>query len=517
MKLQRIVSVFIIMMLLCATGCGGGGGNDDTNLPGHEISLCMRTPDTLNPILTVQTSCSRIYDLIYDSLVYVDKELRPVSALAEKCSVSDDGKTIKFTLREGILWHDGKAFTSYDVQYTFRQIMNSEAGIYKNRLSGVTGLTVVDINHFNISLAEPNVNILNLLDFPIIPVHNSEPDKTPIGTGMYKFAGASGQDGMVLERNDSWSLGEKPQFKRINVKFTDSEDDIFSLVNLGEVSSAVTDINHVGGIGADSKAQTLLAPTLKYEFLGLNFDNGALCSQYVRQAISYALNRDEISDSAYYGYAEPANAPVPGTSWLYDADYNRFGYDTEKAVESLTEGGYALNDGVYTKTTEEGGIISLDFTILVNDDNPFRIKSGEIICKHLAAAGIQATLLKLPFDEYIERIQSGEYSMFLGGYDLSADLDFRFMLSTDAIENGTNVFNYSSIDMDRATNALCTPRTDDEIRKAYSNFQMVFSRDVPIVGIGFLNDVFIYSDSLDIGEGFASYKVYREINSWKLK
>lgn len=517
MKLKRMVSVFLMLTLLCVTGCSGGGESSEDNLLGHEISLCMRTPDTLNPILTVQSSCARVYDLIYDSLVYVDKELRPVSALAEKCSISDDGKTIKFTLHEGILWHDGKAFTAYDVQYTFNQIMNSEDSMYKSRLDDVEEITVVDINHFNISLSEPNVNILNLLDFPIIPVHNSEPEKTPIGTGMYKFIEMVGQDSIVLERNDSWMLGDRPEFKRINIKLIDSDDDIFSLVNLGEVSAAVTDVDHVGGIGADSKVLSVMVPTLKYEFLGLNFDNGALCSQRVRQAISYAVNRDEISSGAYYGYSSPANAPVPGTSWLYDADYNRFGYDPEMATECLTGAGYSLSDGVYKKTTEEGGIISLDFTILVNEDNAFRIKSGEIICKQLAAAGMQATLLKLPFDEYIERIQNGEYSMFLGGYDLSADLDFRFMLSTDGIESGTNVFNYSSIDMDRATSALCTPTSDDGIKKAYSNFQMVFSRDVPIVGIGFVNDVFFHSDSIDVGEGFASYKVYREINSWKLK
>lgn len=521
MKIKRILAVFIIISIFFLTACGNNKGENakeeiEQSLSEEVISLCMIQPDTLNPLLTLQSSNADVYDLIYDSLVYVDKELRPVSALAERCSVSEDGKTIDFTLKEGITWHDGKAFTSFDVEHTFKQIMGAEKGLYKDRLANVTDISVTDTLHFKMYLAEPNVSILNLLDFPIVPLHISDLEKNPIGTGMYKFVEIDNKK-MKLQRNENWLLGDKPKFKKVNVTIVDSEEDTFSLLKLGEASVAAAEISKMGTFGAGNNIVIESYPTLQYEFLGMNFENDALSSYGVRQAISYAVNRDKITDDVYYGYADAANAPVPSTSWLYDPDYNRFSYDAEKAKALLLSDGYVESDGVCVKETEDGSSLWLEFSILVNEDNSYRMKSAESICKSLAEIGIKAYVTAVPFEEYLEKIEAGEYSLFMGGYNLSADMDFRFMLSSDAIENGTNIFKYSSIDMDNATKALCTPTTDEGIKEAYSYFQMVFSRDVPFAGIAFINGVIARNNRIETGGNTASYKIYRDLNLWSLK
>ena len=152
---MKRINAFLLIMVIVLTGCNKSGGtlpSETKENPDGSITLSMRAPDTLNPIKTELYSDMLVLDLVYDSLVYVDREMRPVPYLAEKCTLSADRKTIHFTLKSGIQWHDGAAFTSSDVEYTFKAIREAgEDSTYYSRLENIESIKIIDIFRFIIT------------------------------------------------------------------------------------------------------------------------------------------------------------------------------------------------------------------------------------------------------------------------------------------------------------------------------------------------------------------------------
>lgn len=486
----------------------------ETPVEGGSISLSMRTPDSLHPIFTKQESNIKIYNLIYDGLIYVDSEMRPVPYLAESCTISSDKATINFTLKSGVHWHDGVAFTSADVAHTFDLIKNAgEESIYTERLEKVERVTILDDLRFNIKLTEPYVNILNLLDFPIVPAHRADLETTPVGTGQFKFVEFQPKKIMKLVKNDNWSQGKPPYIDTLDVKIVDNTDDVVSVLRIGEISAATSDISGLGGFGIGGNIKAVEYPTLKYEFVGFNHLNPGLSSNKVRQAISHGIDRDLVIDEFYFGFATDVNSPVPSESWLYSRETDIRDFNVEKSRALLFEEGFVDNngDGYLEKTLDDGNIISLHFSLLVNEDNPSRVKCAKWLVSALKEVGISAFVKQVPWDEYVALLESGNFDMFIGGFDLSASLDYMFMLGTNGYGN---YMGYSSASMDNAILDLYSKSTDEEIKSAYREFQYIFTRDVPVAGLCFENELLIYNNKVKGIKTPSFSNVYRDINEW---
>ena len=533
---MKKLTVLLLVFALLLTACGNSNNNKDNpdssalNYISENPSLSMRTPETLNPIFMNQESNIQAFQLIYDSLVYIDSELRAVPYLAESCSISSGGKTLDFVLKSGITWHDGVQFTSKDVKYTIEQILNAEVPcIYTERLKNVESVSIVDDTHFSIKLKKAYLPILNLLDFPIVPSHKKDIDTTPVGTGQYKFVEYIPKKAIVLKRNDEWKIGDVPAIENLDIRILDKDKDVVSVVKLGEVSAVETDFTKAGDFGSSGTIKAIKYPTTKYEFLGFNCEHPVLSSPVVRRAISRAINRNEIAESVYFGYARPANAPIPPDSWMNNEETSLF--DTALASSLLKSDGWEDidSDGILEKTleitNEEEGEASttpqkikrdfeLSFTVLVNSDNLFRVQAFEALCKTLKEVGIRVTMIKTSWDDYNEKIINGKYDMFMGGYDLSASLDFEFMLGSDSSEN---YYKYSSEAMDNAISGLYTPASNTEIKAAYTAFQSVFTAEAPVAGLYFLDNVFIHNSKLQDVTIPSYSKIYRNINLWKYK
>lgn len=512
---MRILSVFFALLL---SGCNPGAGSEHPTDGGTEnggITLAMHAPKSLHPLKTNQNANVLIYDLIYDSLVYVDREMRPVPYLAENCTVSPDKKTIFFTLRSDILWHDGAAFTASDVEHTINTIRQiGEDGIYFNKLAYVESVEVVDMLHFNLILREPHITVLNNMDFPIIPCHRTDLDTTLVGTGQYKLETYSPQKSIVLKRNMDFRLSPVPETEYITVKILEPSTSEANMVKIGEVTAVTASLDGIGGLGIGGNTTITKYPTLSYEYIGFNFRNPHLASYRVRYAISYAIDRARMIDDAYLGYGRATCVPVPPTSYLYiGAETDKIQYDPEKAKALLYEDGYVEENGVMTKTSEEGESMPLRLTILRNEENAYRKKYVNAAVETLSAIGIAVEVISLPFADYKTRLSEGNFDLYAAGCRFSQDLSYDFLLgSGKTAQDG-----YVSQDMDLARDGLRYPAQDAELTTAYKYFAEIFLRDMPFAGIAFLDGALVHSTDLQGVENLASSKIYRNIGQWKLQ
>lgn len=513
--MKKIIPFLLIIFIL--TSCSSAPNENNTNqsesdsAPGT-LTLYTATQDFMHPLYTKLSSNQKIYDLMYDSLICIASDMSIVPRLAEKSVISKDFTKICFTLKPGILWHDGKDFTSADVVYTINLILNEENPTnYTSRLSQyISRVQAEDDLNFSVYLKKPYARVLYLMDFPIVPA-NSGSDSLPAGTGKYKLESISREKQVNLTKNNLWTLDTIPVEDKLTVQIVSSDENGLSMLKTGELSAYDADISEIAEFGYADKIESLGYPSLNYEFLGFNFSNQVFADSAVRHAVSYLIDRDKISSEIYFGYAQSANSPVPPSAFFYNKEADKCTFSSDSASKALTDGGWVRSqNGVYQKALNDE-LYTLSASLIVNEDNKMRVAAANIIASSLNSAGMSITVEPLPFDTYVERLQSGQYAMFMGGTELSANLDFGFLLSSHGY---LNFMRYSSEEAENAIQNTYTAVSTDSIKKAYLEFQYVFTNDCPITGIAFTQNVLLYRNTIKgISKPFYS-RPYSGINKW---
>lgn len=516
--MKRLTLIIIsIAFFLCSCSPRQDGGSALTAPETKDsISLFMDSPDTLNPLYTTQSTNEKIYSLIYDSLLYVKDDMTVEGQLAESVTVSRDAKSIIIALKDGIFWHDGTPFTADDVKYTFDLIKKrNPVSTYQSRLADMSSMVVNDNLHCTLYLKRPNARIIYLLDFPIVPAHKQDIDVSPCGTGRYVFKELVPNKHMLLTKNTLWTVGNIPIEENVSVKILRDTTDLISVLKVGDISAVAADTSDIAAIGYDENIGIEKYPTMKYEYIGFNLMEGSFSDPPVRKAVSAAINRQAVLHDAYFGYGEAVNAPIPPTSFMYNKEADKCEYTENSFRDILAQSGYADSnaDGIYDKTTD-GGFTQIYGTILVNNENMSRVTSANLIATQLSQSGMNVSVEAVPWDDYINRLYNGEFTMFLAGTDFTQNLDLAPLLASTSVIGGLNFMNYCSTDMDSAIAATYSAITNDDAEKAYLNLQYVFTRDMPVAGLFFLDGALLHSLKLHGVSSPCESKVYHSINNW---
>lgn len=517
--MRKALIILLTAVLLFATSC-----NKSTDTPQQSpdvnkenISFYLTAKDNLNPIIADTENDVAVFSMIYDSLIYLERDMTITPQLAKSCTVSEDMMSISFVLRDDVLWHDGEKFTAEDVKYTIDAIKGTgEYSIYFDSLTTVADVIIVDDYNFTLKLSAPYARIVNLLDFPIIPAHCPSIDKTPMGTGKYKFLEKYKADSIVLTKNNLWPLGELPIEEKINIRILGNSSDEFTLFKTGEIDILNVSASQISNFGLADKSKYVQYLTPKYEFLGFNLNNKVFADSAVRKAVSAAINRDEIVKTAYLGLGNSTNSPIPPTSYFYNLDADKAGFSIEEAKTLLKDAGWSdiTGDGVLEKNID-GVLYTLESSLLVNSENPLRVTAAEKICEMLSAVGFKVYKNSVDWETYYQRINSDEFGIFIGGIEFSPSFDYSFFLSSWAVENGQNFMNYASQDMDAAISKTHTAVSMDECKNAYLEFQYVFTRDLPATGILFQNSSIVYQNDISGAIEACFSKPYKDISRWR--
>ncbi|MBN4069919.1 hypothetical protein JYU11_03320, partial [bacterium AH-315-G05] len=311
------------------------GRNKDTNL-----ILSVTRFKTLNPLLNNNRSLVQVHKLIYESLVSFDEEMKVVPQLAQKWEVSEDGRTIDFTIRQNVYWHDGKEFSIDDIIFTFDVIKKA----YKDRKTHSPYediadliLSKVDDNTVRFYFERPIGTALDLLVFPILPSHlflEGNLDKLYsndfplVGTGRYKIKEYLRMRQLTLIKNDRY-WGKQASIEKIEVVVVPDLNAQISLLDSGEINFVqVVDTDWRRYYDHDS-LRVYEFITNNLEFIGFNFKNETLNNLKVRKAIAYAIDRHRLVSNIYLGHATIVDVPVNPNSWLYYEGEYLFSHNIE--------------------------------------------------------------------------------------------------------------------------------------------------------------------------------------------
>ncbi len=502
---------------------------DETPVEGGQAVLPLTTFNTINPLMTENSSYYFFSKLIFEGLFEFDNDLNIKNQLAESYNIKDDGRTIEVKLKDNVFWHDGEKLKPEDIVFTINTIKYANIdSTYKEMFANTMGLTktsdlrrileVVITGESDIAITFDRAfsNNLEVLTFPIIPRHmfvttkggNNDfikalelDDYTPIGTGPYRFESYEKMKQITLKANDNYVDG-RPYIDEILGRVLDSEEDILTAFETGQINIATTIGVDWDKYGDNSRIRAVEFVSPNYEFLGFNFSKEIFSGengQGLRRAIAYGIDRQSIIEKLYLGHGTQTDVPMHPDSWLLSEKANTYGYNLELAKEELNNIGWKDTNGDGILEDENGEVIS--FNLITNTYNPMRLRTAEIIKDDLMKLGIQLNIspvktidkeatkedIEQQWTQVNELLSKGEYDIALLGWQLSVIPDLSFAFHSSQISYNTNFINYASENMDQLLeNAFLDGSRENKI-KAYDNLQKHIVTELPYVSLFYKN------------------------------
>jgi peptide/nickel transport system substrate-binding protein len=354
-----------------AAGVLSGCSGDDTTSSDSDKEKLLRFGQSnakkgLDMQISTDSKSSSVADNIVEPLLRFteDNELVPC-LLSEIPSVESDGLTYKCTLNEGVKFHDGSTLTSEDVKYTFERMFTPATGakstyMYdmiagaQEMLAGtateLSGLTIQDDTHFTFTLTTPMATFTKNLGISYADIFPHEACAAAgsdwgtgtniVGTGPYKIVSNDDTTEVVMERFDDYH-GDTPKLDKLVIKYIDDLNTKMLNFKNGDIDYCDLDSTLLQQYQQDSDVKDLITQymPLGVYFVNLNLSSDNLKDVRVRQALSLAINRQELIDTIIAGAGQAAsgwlNPQVPG----YDSSASAFEYDPDQAKSLLAEAG----------------------------------------------------------------------------------------------------------------------------------------------------------------------------------
>ena len=294
---------------------------------------------SLDPHVYQGTAWKTINLCLYNSLLGFDEKGQPTGALAQSWE-TPDAQTIVFHLRKGLKFHKGQAFTAADVKYSLERILDPATGAtLRSNLKGVK-VTVVDDYTVKVEKDVPDVTLLSVLAMGETAIISSEWMKTgpnvkieANGTGPFELVDNEPKVRVVVRRNADYFEKDLPHLDKIEFRMIKNGEARVNALKTGAVD--VIDTVPWKDIDILKAQQGLVVDVEDGEFMNLwlNASKKPLDDPRVRQAIAYAIDRQAISEAAFFGYGTPLyGPPTIAGSWFYNEDLaNTFKRDVQKA------------------------------------------------------------------------------------------------------------------------------------------------------------------------------------------
>jgi len=446
-----IIAALSLLLFAC--------GQKSERNPNTFVESSIGDARRLNPVIANDSASGTINDQIFNGLVKYDKDIKLIGDLAERWEISNDSKTITFYLRKGVKWHDGAEFTADDCLFTYQKFIDPKVATpYSSSYMDVLKAEVVDKYTFRVTYKEPFSPALESWSMGMIPKHlldgkdiNTDPfNRHPIGTGPYKFKEWIAGQKIVLVANDDYFEG-RPNIDQFLYRIIPDSSTMFQ-----ELLSGGVDMMGLNPLQYLRKSETrrirenyqkFRYPANAYTYMGYNLTNPLFSDIKVRQALSYAINRQNIIDGIILGLGKPCTGPFSYVSWAYNPKAKSYDYNPELASRMLREEGWKDrdSDGILIKNGKP-----FRFTILTNQGNIERIHAAEIIQQNLKAVGIDVSIRVMEWQAFLEQIDKRSFEAIILGWGMGRDPDLYDIWHSSKTKKGEyNFIGYKNAEVDR--------------------------------------------------------------------
>lgn len=442
---KKLLALFLALVMVGAVlpGCGDGskdpggqGNNGKTGEPvkGGEITvgIAQDLDDSLDPHQTVAAGTREVLFNIFEGLVKPNSDGEMIPAVAEKYTLSEDGTTYTFTLREGVKFHNGQTVTAEDVVYSINRCAAVPEGQEKPLVaafSAVKSVEALDEKTVAVTIAQRDLEFISYMTAAIIPADYENQDTAPVGTGPFRFVSRTPQQDFVMERfEDYW--GAPAWLDKVTYKICENADALVMNLNGGSIDLCAH-LTSAQSSQLNQNFQVLEGTMNLVQAIYLNNQAKPFDNQLVRQALCYAIDRQGIMDMVADGHGTAVGSSIyPAfTKYFLPELVDKYPHDVAKAKELLAQAGYP--DG-------------FDMTISVPNNYQPHMDTAEVVAEQLREAGINVTIQPVEWSTWLDTIYNGrQFQATVVGVD-AANMTARAMLERFTSDYGKNFINYNN-------------------------------------------------------------------------
>ena len=514
MRTASLYTVLLLLLALTAASCKSGGGENKTatkedstatsespeaNSGGGEpvegdwlIYHIGAEPGTLNPIVATDAYESVINGgNIYETLIERDNatlELKPL--LAESWEISEDKLTYTFKIRQGVKWHDGAPFTSADIVFSYKTIMDPkvDAPQLRSYYQEIRDVEAIDDYTVKFTYARPYFLALEFCGgMPIVPKHifengdfNTNPaGRKPVGTGPFKFVKWTTGREVVLEKNpDYW--GEKPHLNRIVFRIITDSSVALQVLKRQELDVAsLTPIQwekQTNSPDFKKHFDKFSYFTPNYSYIGWNSKRPFFADKRVRTALTHLVNRELILGKVMYGLGAIVTNPFYINSPEYDKSIEPIPYDPAAARKLLEEAGWVDhdNDGIRDK---DG--VKFSFEFLIPGGSETGEKIATILKEELDGIGIDMTIRKTEWAVFTTRLNERNFDAVTLAWSMGIESDPYQIWSSTQAEAGSNFIGFKNAETDKLIEEARKEFDRDKRIELYRQFSEIIHEEQP--------------------------------------
>ena len=477
-----------LMMTLSLVACGGGESEGSDSGAASNVEAGLLRVAALYDITTMDVAQTtdnymvpmNIFDRLFEVEVKADGSTEIVGSLCESYTVSDDGLTYTFKLKDGVVFSNGSGLEASDVQYTFERLLTAGGvnddvplevlgaeELKSGAADTLAGFKVTSDVDFSITLAAPNAGFIAELTGPAMSIVDRETMGTvknfgiacedTIGTGPYKITEWVVNDHYTLEYNDKY-WGEEPSVKKMIVSIIPDASTQNLMYQNGELD--ILDLEYLDSAIVESTYKTAYADRIisgsrvGLTYLAMNANHKYLSDVNVRKAVQMAVDVDTIVASVYAGDAIVENGIIPTGVWGHNDSLQRPAYSAENAKKLLADAGYAEGEVSFT--------LAMDSSSSSNTQLVY-----QLVQQQLKDAGIMVEIK--PYDEssWLDLRKSGEMDAFIANWtmDYNDPANIMYTFYGSAEKTKLRSLNYAD-EANMARVAAASGITDDAARMA---------------------------------------------------
>ncbi|MFP5332858.1 MAG: ABC transporter substrate-binding protein [Acidimicrobiia bacterium] len=506
------------------TAAGGdttttAGGTDTTEPQPSEEPVVIRAAvtggeGTLNPYTYVSGFPGwNLLMLQYDSLMQFDAAGEPQPWLAESVEASDDLTEWTITLVEGVTWHDGEPLTISDVEFTFNYFVENAAGRFARNLSGVESVTTDGDRTMTVTLGAPNpaFDLIALADIPIIPQHIWESVENPqehvfetvtnVGSGPFKLVEYTEDQSYRFVAFEDYFRGAPAVDELVVVVFADDSGPL-AAIRSGEIDVIFERISpeQIQLLDAQDPIDVIQGPEFTTQMVNIDVTRAPFDDVAVRQAISLAIDRQDIVDTVYLG-----SATVGSPGWIHP---DKPSYNPAVAPVHDVSAANALLDGAGYADSDGDGIREFDgqpmsFEMLTNSSDALRLRISELVAEMLAEIGIQVNVASVETSTWEEAVWPGfdiangrNYQMAAWGW--SAPIQANTIRVAELVHSDPgigflNLTGFSHPQVDDIAAALQTEADPEAANALLADLQVLIAEQLPFIMLAYPDGAYAFN------------------------
>ena len=464
---------------------------------GGRLVRLFSDPPTLDPHITTDSTSAVIVNEVFGGLVTITPDIEIAPDIAEDWDISPDGKVFTFRLRQDAKFHDGRPVVAEDFRWSLERAADPltespVADLYLGDVIGVAdklngkaetiqGLRVIDDHTLELIIDAPKSYFLAKLTYPtafVVDRKNVEGNKNswvfePNGTGPFRLERYDIGETIILGRNENYHLG--PPFLD-EVEFILSGGDPMLMYENDEIhvtGLGLADLERVQDPANPLRSELATAPPgFTVSFIGMNLDQPPFDDVKFRQALNYAVNKDEIATTALSDLVVPAIGVIPPGFPSYNPDLKGYGYDPEKAKRLLSESRYGADSDSIPRITLS---IAGNFGASVGLDMEVMLRSWQ------ETLGVEVEIQQTEWATFLQDVHQRRFQMFALAWsaDYPDPQDFLDILFHS--ESANNWGNYNNREVDSLLEKARVEPDQSARSQQYNLIEQLIVDDAPWV------------------------------------